>query len=60
MQCSGYAVVVDSLFIVAPIVCGGFGFWSMSCYAVLSVQSSFLNISPRKRGLVTLLYFSSC
>ena len=32
-----------------------FGFWSMSCYAVLSVQSSFSIISLRKRECVALL-----
>ena len=35
---------------------GGFGFWSMSCYAVLSVQSSLSIISLRRESW--LLYFN--
>ena len=52
------SVVVDKLFIVAPIVCGGlWGFcvWSLFYYAVLSVLSSFAIILLRKRELVALL-----
>ena len=48
------SVVVDSLFIVAPIVCEGC-VWSLFCCAVLSILSSFSIISLRKRELVALL-----
>ena len=34
-------MVVDSLFIVAPIVCGGSVWYVLFCYAVHSVVSSF-------------------
>ena len=50
-------IVVDSLFIVAPIVCGGFLFGLLFCYAVLIV--SFLVLQTfRKRGREWLLYFN--
>ena len=45
----GGSIVVDSLFIVAPTVCGGFVF------AVLSVLSSFAIILLRMRELVAIL-----
>ena len=49
------SVVVDSLFIVAPIVCGGEGdVGSVFCNAVLSVLSSHSS-SLRKRELVAFL-----
>ena len=35
-------------------------FWSLLCYAVLSVFSSFAIILMRKRELVALLKLSSC
>ena len=50
------SVFVDSLIIVALIVCGSFMVeWSLFCYVVRSVHSSFANISLRKRELVALL-----
>ena len=43
-------VVVDLLFVVAPIVCGFFFcIWSLFCCAVLSVISGFAIISLGKR-----------
>ena len=44
---------VDSLFIVAPIVCVGSVFWSLFCYAVLSALSSFALILKRKSEKVS-------
>ena len=37
----------------------GFGNWSLFCYALLCVLSSFAIILTRKRELVTLLKLSS-
>ena len=51
-------VVVDSLFIVAPI--GIFFVWSSSCNVVFRVLSSFAIISLRKRELVALLKLCTC
>ena len=34
MKIFGDPFVVDSMFVVAPIVCGGFCVWSLFCYAV--------------------------
>ena len=48
----GGSVVVDSLFIIAPDVCGFFVFGPCLCNAVLNVLSSF---SLRKRAMVALL-----
>ena len=48
------SIVVDSLFIVAPIICGGSVFGPCFYYAVLSVLSSFAVILMGKRYLVTL------
>ena len=42
--------VIDSLFIVASIVCVGFAFSEILC-----VLSRFAIVSPRKRELVALL-----
>ena len=53
-------VVVDSLFIVAPIVCGIFVFSPCFGNVVFSVLSSFAIISLRKRELVALLKLSTC
>ena len=50
----GY-VVVDSLFIVAPIVLWEGYVWSLFCCAVLSVLFSFAIISLRMRELIALL-----
>ena len=49
----GGSVVVDSLFIIAPDVCGFFVFGPcFICNAVLYVLSCF---SPRKRAMAALL-----
>ena len=48
--------VVDSLFIVAPIVMCGVCVWDLFYCAVLSVLSSFAIIWLCKRELVALLY----
>ena len=48
------SVVVDSLFIVAPIVCVFLG-WSLFLFAVLSVLFSFEIITMRKRELAPRL-----
>ena len=54
----GGSVVVDLLFNVPPIVCGGYllGFF---LYALLYVNSSFAIILTRKRELVALHDLSS-
>ena len=49
------SVVVDTLLIVASIVCEEFGFLSMSCYVEHNVQSSFAIIRLRNKDLVALL-----
>ena len=46
------SVVVDSLFIIAPDVCGFFVFGPCLCNAVLNVLSSF---SLKKRAMVGFL-----
>ena len=51
--------IVDSLFIVAPIFCGGSVFWSLFCYAVLSYLSSFAISLMGKRELVASLELPS-
>ena len=51
-----FVVVVDSLFIVALSVCGGFVLIPLFCNAVLSVHSSFAIILLRKRELAA--YFN--
>ena len=45
------------MFVVAPIVCGGFSVGSLFCFAVLCVlsSSSFAIISLGKRELIALL-----
>ena len=48
-------VVVDSLFIVVPIVCVGF----LLCYAVFCILSIFAIITLGKREMVALLLLSS-
>ena len=54
------SAVVDSLFIVAPIVSGGFELDTyLFCYAVLCVLSSSTIISFRKRKSFTLLVFNT-
>ena len=50
----GGSVVVDSLFITAPIVCGS-SVLVIVCYAVLSVLSSFDINLMGKRELVALI-----
>ena len=45
-------MVVDSLFIIAPNVCGDFVFGPYLCNAVFNVLSRF---SLRKRAMVALL-----
>ena len=50
-------VVVDLLFNVLPSVCGVLCF-SLLCYALLYVFSSFAIILKRKRELVTLFLLS--
>ena len=50
-----YFGVVDSVFVVALIVCVDSVFWSLFCYTVLSVLSSFAIILMRKRVLFALL-----
>ena len=52
------SVVVDSLFIITPIV--GFCTCSMFCCALLCFQSSFAINSMGKRELVALLCLSDC
>ena len=47
-----FVVVVDSLFLVALDVCGGFVLSPLFCNAVLSVHSSFAITLLRKRELV--------
>ena len=48
--------VVNSLFVVAPIVCGGnLSIRSLFCFAILCVVSSFANNLLGKRELVALL-----
>ena len=47
-------IVVDSFFIVAPIVCVCFWSLSLFCCAVLSVISSLAIISLGKREMVAL------
>ena len=58
------SVVVDSLFIAAPIVCWRFVFGLCFCfYAALGVLSSFAMISLKKRdraGCFLKLSLSSC
>ena len=50
------SIIVDSVFIVAAIICGG----SLLCYAVLNVVSSFaIIVKGKKRKLVALLWLSS-
>ena len=46
-------MVVDSLFLIAPDVCGFFVFGPCFCNAVLNVLSSFFSLW--KRELVALL-----
>ena len=52
--------VVDSLFVIAPIVCVFFCVWSLFCYTILIVLSSSAIISLRKPELVALLKSFSC
>ena len=60
--CSNAVVllVLIHCLLLLPLFDGVFVFWSMSSYAVLSLQSSFLIISLRKRELVASLKLSSC
>ena len=53
------SVVVDLMFYVPPIVCGGFLCWSLFWYAILYVLFNFAIILARKRELVALLLLSS-
>ena len=55
------AVVLLLLVNVAPIVCGRSVVWSLFCYAVLSVLSSFAIILMRKREwLLNFVFLMSC
>ena len=51
-------MAVDSFLIVTPIV--RFSNWSIFCYALLYIHSSFAIILMGKRELVVLLILSSC
>ena len=51
----GGSVVVDSLFIVAPIICGGSVFGPYFVMQYLSVLSSFAIFLMGKRKLIALL-----
>ena len=48
--------VVDPLFIVTPIVCGRFCFWSLFCYSVLLCLSSFAIFLMGKKELGLLCF----
>ena len=54
----GGSVVVDLLFIVAPIVCGG-SVWSLFCYSALCVLSSFaiILVGEERAGCLALIVF---
>ena len=55
MLYGGGSVAVESLFIAAPIIFWGFVFGlSFVIQCLISVLSSFLIISPKKRELVAL------
>ena len=47
--------VANLLLIVAPIVCLDFLYFTLFCYAVLSVRSRFATISLRKSEIIALL-----
>ena len=53
----GGSIVVDSLYIVTPIDCGGSVFGPFFCYTVLSVLSSFAVILMRKSTLMLAKQF---
>ena len=55
---SSGSIVVNSLFTVAPIVCGAFCGWSLFCNEVVGILLSFVIIVEEKRaGCFTLIVF---